>query len=186
MPPRGISLRPTGADNTYRRRDYLRGSVICFVLALGLLGVSLTAGARGADDGMFAYVSFAGALLGLVGLAAAIIFTIQAIIGSPEPAGFALPTDHVPVRFRDGIREILVKEWNPQRREQGDIRAYDSYLSGAYVMASHNLEPESIASVLEQVETNEGLFPGSDEAGRMKAAERLLELVVGRPLSGVL
>jgi hypothetical protein len=180
--PRSISLQPTGPDSTYRRRDYLRGSLVGIVLAAVLLGLSLFASVQG-SAGVLAYISFAGVLLGLVSLATAIIFTVQAVVGSPEPVSFALPADHVPVKFRDRIRAVLVDEWNPQRRESTETRAYDSYLSVAYTMASHNLEPEEIASGLEQLESTNGLVPGSTEGRRLKAAERLLGLVIGRPFS---
>ena len=147
-----------------------------------LLGVGLFASVRG-SGGALTYISFAGVLLSLVSLATAIIFTVQAVIGSPEPVSFALPPDHVPVKLRDGIRTILVNEWNPRQRESTETRAYDSYLSVAYAMASHNQEPEEIASGLEQLEASDGLVPGSTELRRLKAAEQLLGLVMGRPLS---
>jgi hypothetical protein len=171
-----ISLRPTGGDGTYRRLDYLRGSLVSVLLAAVLLGLGLLVGVRG-SDGSLMYISFAGVLLGLVGLAAAIMFTIQAAIGSPEPASFALPPDYVPVKFRAKLRAILVSEWNPQQRESSDARAYDAYLSVAYGMASHNLDAEQIASEFEQIETTDALVPGSDNASRLKAAEQLLGLV---------
>ena len=177
-----ISLQPTGADSTYRRLDYLRGSLVTIVLAAVLLGVSLFVSVRG-STGALTYISFAGVLLGLVSLATGIIFSVQAVVGSPEPVSFALPPDHVPVKFRDRIRAILVNEWNPQRRESTETRAYDSYLSVAYVMASHNLEPEEIALGLEKLESTDALVPGSTEARRLKAAEQLLGVVIGRPLS---
>lgn len=177
-----ISLQPTGPDNTYRRLDYLRGSFISIVIAAVLIGVSLFVSVQG-SAGALTYISFAGVLLGLVSVATAIIFAVQAVIGSQEPVSFALPPNHVPVRFRDRIREILVAEWNPQQRESTETRAYDSYLSVAYEMASHSLEPEEIASGLEQLEATDELVPGSTEARRLTAAEQLLAFVIGRPLS---
>jgi hypothetical protein len=180
--PWSISLQPTGADSTYRRLDYLRGSVVSIVLAAVLLGFSLFASARG-STGALTYISFGGVLLGLVSLATAIVFIVQAVVGSPEPVSFALPADHVPVKFRDRIRAILVGEWNPQRRESTETRAYDSYLSVVYAMASHNPEPEEIALGLEQLESTNALLPGSTEGRRLKAAEQLLGLVIRRPPS---
>lgn len=173
-----ISLRPTGADNAYRRFDYLRGALISVLLAALLLGGSVFADVRG-WNGSLTYFSFAGVLLGLVALGATVIFTVQAIIGSPEPAGFALPPDYVPMKFRDGIRAILVNEWNPQGRESGDTRDYDSYLSIVYVMTSRNHDPEELSSLLYQLEASDDLVPGSDSESRLRAAEQLLALVSG-------
>lgn len=178
--PRSIALRPTGADSTYRRRDYLRASLVSVLLAVVLLGVSLFAGVRGSDN-LLSYISFSGTLLGLVSLAAAIVFSIQAVIGSPEPVSFALPADYVPVKFRDTIRAILLSDWNPLQRPSSEARAYDAYLSVAYLMASQNVEPENIALELEQLEATDKLAPGSDEAARLKTAEELLAVVIGRP-----
>jgi ABC-type transport system involved in multi-copper enzyme maturation permease subunit len=176
-----FSIHPTGADSTYRRLDYLRGSLVSIVLAGVLLGLSLFASTL-QSTGALAYVSFGGVLLGLVSLATAIIFIVQAVVGSPEPVSFALPPNHVPVKYRDRIRAILVNEWNPQRVESTETHSYDSYLAVVYGMASHNLEPEGIASDLQQIESSDGLVPGSTEAERLEAAEQLLALVIGRPL----
>jgi hypothetical protein len=178
----GISLRPTGADSTYRRLDYVRGSLASIVFAAILLSFSFLAGERSA--GAPTYLFFGGMLLGLLGVAAAIIFLVQAAIGSAQPVGFALPPDFVPMKFRDGIRTILVKEWNPLQNESSDVRAYDSYLSLGYMMASRNLEPENIASTLEQIEATDGLVPGSNPAARLNAAEQLLTLL-NRRVAGV-
>jgi hypothetical protein len=182
--PQSFSLRPTGADNTYRRLDYLRGSAVSILVAALMLLLSLVGfGNPRKSDGPLMYVSFAGVLLGLVSLAAAIIFGVQAGIGSPEAVSFALPEDYVPLDLRDRLRAILVNVWNPQQRQPRDDRAYDSYLSIAYVMGSRNLEPEEIASRLEELEATDGLLPGSNEVSRFRAAEQILELVVGRPLN---
>src|SRR5687768_7949514 len=98
-----ISLQPTGADRTYRRLDYLRGSLVSIVLAVVLFGVSLFVGVRGSNEAL-SYIAVVGIFLGLMSLAAAIILAVQAVIGSLEPVSFALPEDHVPVKVRDRIR----------------------------------------------------------------------------------
>jgi hypothetical protein len=132
--------------------------------------------------GSLTYLSFAGMLLGLVALSAAIIFAVQAVIGSPEPVSFALPPDHVPIGLREGLRAVLVEEWNPQHRQSSETRAYDAYLSVTYAMAARNFDPEQIASALEQLEATDALTPGSDEVSRFKAAEHILGLVMGHPI----
>lgn len=174
-----ISLRPTGADGTYRRLDYLRGSLICILVAAASLSVTVFATVRGTGESLL-YIAFAGVLLGLVGLGAAIIFVIQAIVGSPQPASFALPAGYLPVKLRARLRAILSGEWNPEGRELSDARAYDSYLSVVYAMASQLLDPEEIALGLEQLETTAAFVPGSDHARRLQTAEHLFDLVTER------
>ena len=137
----------------------------------------------GISGGPLTYLGFAGVLLGAVALGAAVIFAFHAAIGSIEPASFALPPDYVPVRFRDKLRAILIKEWNPQEKDPNDLRAYDSYLGTIYLLADYNSSPERIASELEQIEARDALLPGSTEKRRLETAEQLLVLVIGRTVS---
>jgi hypothetical protein len=146
------------------------------LLAVGLMGLSTS-------EGPLTYLSFAGMLLGMVALGAAVIFAFQAAIGSTEPVSFALPPDYVPVRFRDKLRAILIKEWNPQEKDPNDLRAYDFYLGTIYQMADYNSSPEHIASELEQIEVRDALAPGSTVERRLETAEQLIVLLIGRTVS---
>jgi len=152
------------------------------LLATVLLVVGLFMGV-GTSEGPLPYLSFAGVLLGMVALGAAVIFAFHAAIGSTEPVSFALPPDYVPVRFRDKLRTILVREWNPQEKDPNDLRAYDSYLGTIYQMADYKSSPEHIASELEQIEAKNALVPGSTEERRLETAEQLVVLVIGRTVS---
>ena len=174
---RSFALRPSGPDSTYRRRDYLRGSAVCLGFAVLLFAISALAGIRDSRPAM--YFSFGAVLLAALSVGAALIFIAQAVIGSHEPVSFALPHNFVPERFRDPIRAILLKYWNPQRRPAGEDYAYESYVSLMYDVASRNYDAPSIASTLEELELNDSLKPGSDSATRLATAEQLLGLFHG-------
>ena len=116
-------------------------------------------------------------LLALMALAAALIFTVQAAMGSSEPVSFAVPPEFVPVKFRNGIREILLTHWNPEQRASTELRAYERYVSANWVLASRNTPPEKIAATLESLEIQDGLRPGSHPAARLLTAQKLLSFV---------
>ena len=175
MLSRFFFLHPTGADNTYRRMDYLRGSAICVAVALGLGAIAAVASNR--ESGPLPYVFFSATLLLALSVATALIFVSHAISGRAAPIAFAVAPGFVPVKFRGPIREILLHFWNPRHSPSRDTRAYEPYISLCYGLASGSVEPELIASALEEVEKSDSLEPGSDLTARLITARELLRLL---------
>ena len=173
-----IHLRPTGPDYSYRRSDYWRGALVSLGFAVAFCGLALLLGGYLPDRVWTEVGLFVTAILALVAVGSAVILGVQGVIGSSEPAGFAIAPDFVPAPFRALLRSILIEHWDPlaRRTTPGPHPEYDRYLPLAYDLGRSGSSPEAIAEQLARMESLDSLVPGSDAARRLDTGQRIQAL----------